>query len=137
MLGKDDGDTLGKDDGDMLGADVGDLLGEEDGRILGTTEGTNEGHLLGSEDGRDDGIAVGKAVGDLVSGVYFAKHMIHAFSTSCSPTTSAYTVSGVVWSVSESTHWSSWVIILAPVVVRAKTRNPVLSVRLVEVPIAP
>ena len=80
---------------------------------------------------------MGIVVGALVSGVNFAKQIMQAFSSLCSPTTIANTVSGVVWSVSESTHRSSWVMILAPVVVLSKTRSPVLSVRLIEVPIAP
>ena len=51
--------------------------------------------------------------------------------------TNVNTVSPVVCSVSSSTHWSSWVIKLAPVVVKPNERRPVESPRLSGDPIVP
>ena len=94
----------------LVGLYVGNLLGADVGSIVGATVGTEVGVAVGETVGVYVGSAEGSYVG---SGVNLCMHLVHASCKFCKPDTNAYTVSPVVCSVSSSTHWSSWVIILA------------------------
>jgi hypothetical protein len=144
-LGRDEGEELGKLLGKEVGSTDGKLVGKAVGRTVGCSDGNTLGRRLGTAVGKGDGAVVGNTdgnpvgtdVGIEVCAAYRALQITQEGTALWEPTISANTVSPVVWSVSSSTHWSSWVMIAELVVVLSNTRKPVESVKLVALPITP
>jgi hypothetical protein len=122
------GVCVGSWNGDVGEEDVGKWVGRE---VVGDLDGTGEGNGLGTNE------IEGARVGEEVRGVKRTLHFTQESVDDCSPSASMYKVSGVVWSVSSSLHWSSWTKKLTELEDRSKIRTAANLAELVDVPNTP